>query len=173
MTLLAEIAQLFKDNDFTIKVITVVAAPGGLWFYIDKFANRIRIKIRKLGFVSGDRTLRGIEFQAENISSSLTSVEPKFELKGYSTERSKQVFTFVIDAKQDRQLPPHVPKTFTALHSSRDNRVIHFLWFMTFSIPLSRGKTIRFRVRNADMQQIGWFRFQYERALFLLFDKIS
>lgn len=172
MPLLNEISLLLKDNDFAIKVITTIAAPGGIWFYIDKFRNRIRVKVRQFGFPLGDTSTRGIIFEAENVSSTVTSFESQFTLTGYSPERKNQTYTFTFDIHSDRQLPSHVSKHFVGWHSHTENRSLPFLWFMTFQLPLSRGRCVRIHVRNSGFKQIAFFRFHWERLMFLWFGKI-
>jgi len=171
MSLISELSLWLKDYDFAIKVIATVAAPGGIWFWIDKYRNRIRIKVRKLGLPPGDTSIRGIAFEAENVSSTLTSFEPKFILTGYLPERKKQTYIFTIDGN-DRQLPSHVSKQFTSWHNNMENRILLFLWFMTFELPLSRGRSVRVRVKNSEFKPIGFFKFHWQRLLFIWFGKL-
>ncbi len=171
MSVLNEISLWLKNNDVAIKVLATIAAPGGIWFWIDKFRNRIRIKIRKLGMPLGDTSLRGIAIEVENISSTLTSFEPKFTLIGYSPEHKKQIYTFTFDCV-DRQLPSHVSKQFHGWHNDTENRIMLFLKFMTFNFPLSRGRCVRYRVQSSDFKPIGYFRFHWRRLLFLWFGKV-
>lgn len=171
MSFLTEISAWLKDNDLLFKAVVAIAAPGGIWFWIDKFRNRIRIKIRKLGFPLGDTSIRGITFEAENISSVLTSFEPEFLLVGYSPERKKQTYTFRFDGS-DRQLPSHVSKQFLGWHNHAENRILLFLWFMTFRFPLSRGRNVTVRIRNSSFETVGFFRFHWERLLFCWFGKV-
>lgn len=171
MPLLAEISAWLKDNDVLIKVVATVAAPGGIWFWIDKFRNRIQIKIRRLGLPTGDTSIRGIEFEAENVSSVLTSFEPEFTLVGYSHKGKKQTYTFRFESA-DRQLPSHVSKQFLGRHNHSENDILLFLWFMTFHFPLSRGRRMKIRIRNAELKPVGFLRFHWERLLFLWFRRV-
>jgi hypothetical protein len=166
MSILTEISSLLQHNDLFIKGIATIAAPGGIWFWIDKFRNRIRIKVRKLGLAPGDPSIRGITFEAENVSATLTSFEPKFTLTGYSPERKKQTYAFTIEGS-DRQLPSHVSKQFLAWHNHSENRILLFLWFMTFKLTLSRGGCVRIRIRNSQFEQISFLQFHWEKFLFL------
>ena len=168
MSLLSEISLWLKDHDF---VIAAIAAPGGIWFWIDKFRNRIHIKVRKLGLPMGDTSVRAITFEAENVSSTLTSFEPKFMLIGYSPERKRQTYTFTIDG-DDRQLPSHGSKKFIGWHDHSENRILLFLWFMTFQLPLTRGRCVRVRFRNSEFKPISFVRFHWEKLLFLWFGKV-
>jgi len=107
MSFLPEISDWLKDNDLALSAVAALAAPGGIWFWIDKFRNRIRIKIRQLGLPVGDTSAREITFEAENISSALTSFEPKFTLVGYTPKGERLAYSFTFDGA-DRQLPPCV-----------------------------------------------------------------
>lgn len=164
--------EFFKNNDLLIKVVTAVAAPGGIWVWVDKYLNRIQVKVRNLGLAPLDQNVRGIAFEAENIRSTMTSFEPEFTLTGYTSNRKKQVYKFRFDG-DDRQLSPHEAKKFIAWHLERDKPFFIFLWFITFRLPLSRGRCIRVHVLNADgFKIVGFWRFHFQRILFLLFKRI-
>lgn len=170
MSLLTEISLWLKENDLYIKAIATIAAPGGIWFWIDKFRNRIRVKVRRLSLPPYSTSPCGITFEAENVSSNLTSFEPNFTMTGYSSERKKQTYTFRIT--DDRQLPSHLPKGFFGWDDDAQKDSLLFLWFMTFQLPLSRGKRVSVRVRNVEFKQLSFFRFHWERLLFLWFGKV-
>ena len=172
MPLFNDISSWLKDHDAVFKTIATIAAPGGIWFWIDKFRNRIRIKVRQLGYSQVDTGIYGFSFEAENVSSVLTSFEPEFTLVGYSPERKKLNFTFRFEAT-DRQLPPHLSKQFLGRHNHEDSRIFLFLWFMKFRFPLNRGRYVTVRVRNAMFEPIGFFRFYWERLLFIWFGMLS
>ena len=171
MTTLADIAALLKDYDLPLKVIAAIAAPGGIWFWIDKFRNRIRVKVRGLGFPRGDTSLRGLTFEAENISPTVTSFEPKFTVVGYTPMRKKLIYTFTLDGA-DRQLPPHESKQFIGWHPPTENDILAFLWFMTVRLPLSRGRVVRLRILNAELETMGFFQFYWQRFLYIRFGRL-
>ena len=50
-----------------LKIVGVALAPGGIWFWHEKYKNRVQIKVRKCDFAMVDKSLRGIEFKLENI----------------------------------------------------------------------------------------------------------
>ena len=170
MTITDEFVHWLQNIDVR-KAVTAIAAPGGIWFWIDKYRNRIRITIRNLNLPTGDTSLRRIKFEAENVSGTLTSLEPTFLLTGYTPERKKQVYSFTIEGT-DRQLPAHVPKQVVAIHNEMENRIMLFLWFTTFQVALTRGGRVRARFRNAEFKQIGFLRFQWERMLFVTLGKV-
>lgn len=171
MTTLAEIAALLNDYDVPLKVIAAIAAPGGIWFWIDKFRNRIRVKVRGLEFPLGDNNLRGLTFEAENISPTVTSFEPNFTVVGYTPTRKKLIYTFALQGA-DRQLPPHVSKQFIGWHDPTENDILAFLWFMTIRLTLSRGRIVRVRILNSGFEKMGFIRFHWQRFLYVCLGRL-
>jgi len=171
MPLLDNLALWLQHYDTTIKVITALAASGGIWFWIDKYRNRIRIKVRSLNLPTGDTSLRAITFEAENISASLTSLEPTLTLTGYALKRGKQTYTFRIQG-DDRQLPPHVTKQVVGFHNHPENRIMLFLWYMIFTLSLTKGSSVHLRYRNAEFERLSFLRFHWERLQYIFFGKV-
>ena len=155
-----------------LKTLGVLLAPGGIWFWHEKYKNRVQIRLRRCGFAMGDKSLRGIEFQFENIGPKLVALEPRFQLIAYSPERHRQVYNFNIDAKISRQLPQHIEQYVLAWHNDVENRILIFLWFMVFRLTLTNGKRLTIRIRNASFQEVGFFKFHWERILYLLFGRL-
>lgn len=171
MSILDHIAKAALDYDAMLKILGALAAPGGVWFWIDKYRNRIRIKVRNFGFIRGDQSGRGISFELENVGSATTSLEPTFRVLAYSPERERQRYSFKVEGN-DRKLEPHELKLIQGWHSNPENRVVIFGWYMVFILPLTRGRNIRVRVRNAQFQQLRWLQFHWERMCFKLFGKV-
>jgi len=172
MSILDQAAQALQNYDNLLRVLGAIAAPGGIWFWIDKYRNRIRIKVRKFGLVKGDQSGRGISFELENVGASVTSLEPTFTVSAYSPKREYEVYNFRIEG-DERRLSPHDLLPIQGWHSNRENRVILFGWYMTLTLRLTRGRRVRVRVRNAEFQQLGWLRFHWERMRFTLFGALG
>jgi hypothetical protein len=126
--------------------------PSGLGALYVWNSNRIRARVRNFAAASVDA--RFISFEAENISGTKTSMEPVFTLVGYTPKRERETYAFTIENK-DRALEPHKVTLFTAAHSAPQNRLIFFLWYMTFTMPLTRGRTVKLRFRNGEFKPIG------------------
>lgn len=171
MSFSTEIAAWFKDNEVFFRVLATLAAPGGIWFWIDRYRNRVRIKIRRLSLAEGRDRNPCVSFEAENIGSTLTSFEPEFSLVGYSAERKAVTFTFRFEGA-DRQLPPHAPKQFLGCRNYAGNGDLFFLWFMVFRFPLSGGRDARVRIRNGSFDPVGFFRFTWERFVFVRLGRV-
>lgn len=173
MSLLDQILLWLKniDNDLVAKLLAALATPGGIWFWIDKYRNRVRIRIRKLKLA--DTSGRRIAFEAENVSSLLTSLEPTFLLTGYSPEKKKQTYRFTIEGNgHERQLPAHVLRQVVAGHNARENLQMLSLWYMILTVPLTRGGRVRVRIRNVEFEPIRFSLFHWERMRFLLLGKV-
>lgn len=170
MTLINDITQLLQQYDAILKVAGVIAAPGGIWFWVDKYRSRIRVNVRNFSFASSITSASGLTFEAENISSILTSLEPIFFVTSYTLKREKRVYKFKVEG-DDRQLLPHLPKKFVGLNNNAEDQVMHSFWYMTVTIPLTRGRCQHLRFRNAKFERLGAARFHYERLFYVCFDK--
>lgn len=149
----------------------LLAASGGIWVWVDKYRSRVRVRIRNVRLGSSNMLI--IAFGAENISSIMTSYEPTLHLTGYHSEPAKRTkYSYQFTAEMtDRQLTPHVEKLVVAIHNEKDKPGINFLWYMTLTVTLTRGRKIRVRIRNAYFERMGFLRFQWERFCYLAFGK--
>jgi len=158
-----------------VRVLTTLAAPGGIWFWIDKYRNRVQIRIRNVKLALTGSDPRAITFEAENIGITLNSYEPSLYLTGYHSDGGGKWkrFVYVFTEKgNDRQLSPHVTKTILVRHDETENPEIIFLWLMTLIISPTRGHKIRVRLRNAEFHRLGVVQFQWERFLLLVFRRL-
>jgi hypothetical protein len=158
-----------KNHDTIVKVVALLATPGGIWFWIDKYQSRVQIRIRNVR-LTGSSDL-GIAFEAENVSSVLTSYERILHLTGYHSDRAgrkKLSYKFTVQ-NAERQLTPLVEKSVVAIDNETGKPKIIFLWYMTLTVTLTRGRKVRVRIRGAEFKTIGFLRFQWERFLFLTF----
>src|ERR1022692_4393469 len=155
-----------QHQDAVTKFVFALAAPGGIWFWVDKIRNRVRIRIRDVRMIGSE--VLGIAFEAENISSNLTSFEPRLLLTGYDTKRMKVSYTFTA-FDDDRQLTPLVAKQIVTNPNAKEKQAPIFLWSMTLTITLTRGRKVRVRILNADFRTLGFPRFQWGRFSFLVF----
>ncbi len=161
-----DLAALLADWDPFLKILGALAAPGGLWFWYDKFRNRVRLKVRSAGFTLGDTSGRGITLSVENAGSVATSTGPHITIVG--RDRKRQAFR--LDYRligQHAKLPPLDVVELTATHAHPESRTLMWAWYFTIKVPLSRGRTVAIRVRNAKFDQLGFWRFQWERFRFV------
>jgi len=171
MPLLTELLLWLKNNDVAIKALATIAGSGGIWFWVDKFKNRIRVKIWNVRFPLDDKNVPGFQFEAENVSNSLTSFSPEFTITGYTKERKKLTSRFTFD-RNERQLPSYVAKEFVGWPKDSTYSNFYFQWFIIVQFPLSRGQSVRLRFRNMELQQISFLRFQWERLLYICVGKL-
>jgi hypothetical protein len=171
---MAYLEQLYNhlQQQEVLKVLAALATPGGIWFWIDKYRNRVQIRVRNVRLVWSN--LQYLGFEVENVSSIVTSYEPILQLTGYhsdQTGRTKFAYKFTAEMT-DRQLAPLVEKTVAASHKEKDKPEINFLWYMTLTITLTRGRKVRVRIRNIEFETIGFLRFQWELFLYRVFGKL-
>jgi hypothetical protein len=104
------LADWLQAHDKLVKLVAVIATPGGLWFLIDKYRSRVRVLVRNVRLA--DSSMARIAFEAENVSSTVTSIEPTLRLTGYDVPNKKKVSYEFTVSRNARQLSPHVPVQF-------------------------------------------------------------
>jgi len=166
---------LIDHKDFIRETVTALGTPGGIWFLIDKYRGRLRVRLRNVDLALLEREPRKITFEIENISAAVNSFEPTLRLVGYHSDRGriwkKFEYAFAVESP-DRQLAPHVAKQIVATHCERDKPGINFLWCMTLTVTLARGRKVRVHIRNAEFKTVKPLRFQWERFVLLVFHKL-
>jgi hypothetical protein len=50
----AGLSLWLRNHDTIVKIAALAATPGGIWFWIDKYRNCVRIRIRNLGLSAPD-----------------------------------------------------------------------------------------------------------------------
>jgi len=166
-----DFSALLTDWDPLFKILGALAAPGGLWFWYDKFRNRVRLKIRSAGLTPGDTSGRGLTLSVENVGSVATSTGPHITVVGHDLKRQAFRLNYRLIG-QHAKLPPLDVVELTATHAHPENRTLLWAWYFTIKIPLSRGRTVAIRVRNAQFERLGFCRFHWERFLFFCLKRI-
>ena len=161
-----DLPALLRDWDPALKVLGALAAPGGLWFWFDKYRNRVHIKIRRAGFTRGDTSGRGITLVVENVGSTATSTGPNLTIKGRNLKREAFKLNYRL-LGDHAKLPPLEVVELNATHGDPENRTLIWAWYFVVKVPLSRGRSVKIRVRNAEFQQLGFWRFHWERFRFV------
>jgi hypothetical protein len=160
--------------------IKLVGSFGGLVYLVTLFnmwRNRVRVNVRVLSHheISGD--LRSIlRFEAENIGSSPTSIEPRIKFSGFlprplartSYRRRMPRFSFelFIDGT-NRTLQPHVPVQFEARSQNRTYVLdrLGFMFFKTYTFSFTRGRKSNVRIYSAEGDRINFFQYWGGRFL--------
>jgi hypothetical protein len=171
MSLLNEVANAISQYDTLLKILGAVAAPGGIWFWIDKYRNRIRIKVRNFELARIDQSGRGVSFELENVGTAITSLEPSFSVSLCTRKRERVTCTYRIDGDA-RRLAPHELVRVIGWHNHPESNVVLFGWYMNFKLPLTRGGNIHVYIRNAEFKQISPIKFYWERLRFMMFGKL-
>lgn len=167
--------QWFMEDP--LKNFLLIFGSGGVLAYAFKWrsmwANRRRIHIRVLSENFDPKTNPNIEmllrFEATNVGDKATSLEPSVVVRSVTPKTELRKFMLTVQ-EADRQLPPHIPKQFTA--GALVSAVYPVCWFKRYSFRVLRGSGSTVRYRNARNEDISFGRYWYEYFLFRYFKRI-
>lgn len=164
--MLINLPALLSNLDPALKVLGALATPGGLWFWWDKYRNRIRLRVRRAEFTRGETSGRGLTLVVENIGAVGTSTGPDMTVTGMNTKRQSFKLRYRLRGEHAKLLPLEVVE-LNATHADPESRTLIWAWYFVVEVPLSRGYPLKVRVRNAKFQQLGFWRFHWERFRFV------
>ena len=165
--MLPDLSALLREWDSVLKVLGALAAPGGLWFWIDKYRNRIRVKVRHAGFATQGTDGRGLMLLVENIGSTATSTGPLLLISGRSEKREPFTLKYSLERAHAKLMPFDLVELISS-HNDRESRTLFWAWYFVVKLPLSRGGTVKVRCRNSKFEQLGFWRFHWELFRFAL-----
>lgn len=153
-----------------LKILYLVGGTGGIWYWINQWRDRIRIRVRIRSETFDLKEEPNLEvtaeYEIENIGSRVTSLEPTILISGYTPRRQYQQASFEIE-DLERDLPPFKPKLFRATFEVSAS--YPFLLFRTYTFTPTRGSGKRLRVWSASRRNIGFLRFYFELLRFKIF----
>jgi len=113
----------------------------------------------------------GLKFEIENVSDNATSLDPSINVTFVTVKRHRG--SAVFDVRDlDRNLPPFTPKLFSASAREVQPQRGH-AWFRVYMFLPRKGRACRVRIRNASLEQIGFFRFWVERVWFQMTGRVG
>ena len=131
-------------------------------------ARRPRLAVRITRDFHGEEA-GDLEFEVENRSGSVTSLDPEIRCTYYCPSKMRYVKGrnryFV--RQSDRHLPPFQPVMLTATPDQTPENY-GFSWFRIFTFRPTRGVRTKVRIRNALLESVGGTRFGVERLWFRL-----
>ena len=131
---------------------------------------RPKLRIR-IGEDDPEKIVGGLTFEVENQGKTPTSLAPRVAVKFLSYKGVPARMDFDV-RELDRQLPPFEPKLFSA--SAREIQTDRFHgWFRTYVFRPTKGRAARVRIRNAQFEEIGAFRFLIEKLWFRLTGRVK
>jgi hypothetical protein len=156
------------------EAVQLLGSFGGLVYLVTLFnlwRNRVRVKVRVISHHEKEDLTSILRFEAENIGSSPTSMEPRITFSGFlprplaktSGRRRMPWFAFeLILTGTNRTLQPHVPVQFEARSRNTNTYVLErrgFMFFKTYTFSFTRGRTTRVRIYSADGDRINFFQY--------------
>lgn len=161
-----EFAITYFAND-PLKLLYLLGGTGGVWFWVEKWLERIRIQIRPLNHsfdTNLDPTLKvEFEFEAVNLGKSPTSLEPYVLCTGYDMNRKLRVGRLAIES-EDRLLPPHATRRFKA--SGIVDAKYAFWLFKTYCVSPTRGAHRVIHTRSFPNEPLSRLRYDFELTLY-------
>lgn len=159
MSLLEPISDFAKQYAHLLGILGALAAPGGVWFWVEKYRNRTRIVVRRFALEGGVFGGRGVVMELESLGSQLTSLEPTFTCSFLNVGGQRRTVMYRFQT-QDRRLPPHEVRTFVASHSDPEPNAVIFANYMFFRLCVTKGAmpSILFRdIQFAKVSRASWF----------------
>jgi len=171
---LLDAAQGWVSHYLTLfNLIVGLGIPAALVWCIKEYRSRVRIEIRSFRFAFTDSNeARSVSFHAVNTSDQLTAFLSAFTMEGITPKGDRQRYRFTFNplplAQLDLRLPPHEERQFLATHSELKKESLVFLWYLNFTLPLTKGFPAKVRIRNAYVNRLTFIRFHVERFVFWL-----
>jgi len=154
-----------------LKILYALGGAGGIWFWIEKWLDRIRVRVRPITHSFDDKpdgTLEvTIEFEVVNVGKAPTSLEPYIFCAGYEIKRRYRSARLDI-SETDRLLRPHTTRQFTAV--GRAEATYPWWLFKSFRICPTRGHDRVICTRSGFGEgTLGRLRYDLELTLYRRF----
>ncbi len=167
---MSEPTQSMSLLDVLTRVVGVLGGSGGLMYWIDRFRNRSRLRVRLLReqFPCNVGGPALVKFEVENIGRDPMSLKETVLLSALTPQRKSRWFSFTI-GQSDRSLPVHSPKTIEAF--APDDDVLPFLWYKHYSLVPTRGRSTHVFSQCAGNLRMSIFGYVFGRIVFRLTGK--
>lgn len=157
-----------------LKILYLLGGAGGIHFWLSKWFDRIRIKIRILKsdslITEGLDEHSSFKCEIENIGVRVTSLDPVVKLTGYAKGEFKEYDGLIFE--NDRNLPPHKAKQLTVDFPVKYEEYL-FLVFQTYNFRLTRGFSKSLHVWSASNRIVGKLCFYYNVFLYRILKKYN
>lgn len=159
----------YFTND-PLKILYLLGGAGGVWFWIEKWRERIRISVRTVGHSFdtklGELLAVEFEFEAVNLGKWPTSLEPHVYCSGYIKQRQYEIGKLEIQ-NEERILPPHSTRRFKAVGRLTSNYI--FWLFKCYRICPTRGADCVIYTRAFPDNPLSWLRYNFELSFYRWF----
>lgn len=136
------------------KVITPLLVAFVAWYFA--WYNRRRIEAR---IIRETYDLQEFPFskvtlvlEVTNVGDKISALNREIIVKTAAEKDETSEFTLVLN-EENRELPPHTPKIFTA--TGKFQIVYLFSWFRRYRLSTTKGRGISIHVKHASNQKIG------------------
>jgi hypothetical protein len=164
--LIEDIKIFFEKWDAIIQIIVAIAAPGGIWFWIEKYKNQPRVKFRSASLLNRYNLENGLILNVENVGLTSTRTYPKIAVSGITLNRVKFKAYYKLQ-DENIKLQPLEVKALIAAQTGSCHVYIQTAWYIKIELYFIHGRPLTIRMRNAEFQQLNSWRFHWERVRFL------
>ena len=161
-----EIKIFFEKWDAILNLIGAIGAPGGIWFWIEKYKNQPRVKFRSANLLIRDDLENSIILNVENVGLTGTRTYPKIAVSGMTINRINFKTYYKLQDEHIKLQPLEVT-ALTATPSGSHHVYIQTAWYIKIKLYFIHGRPLTIRMRNAEFQQLNSWRFHWERLRFL------
>lgn len=148
-----------------IRILTVVGGSGGVFYWLERLADRPRLRVKILRETTTPSNPR-VQFEARNVGSSPMSLEPIVILVGYTPQGRRLAVQYTVGPESPLSLPPQVVQNITASAPPDPDAHIGFLWYRRYTFAATRGRPRHAYLRKVNGRRLLALQFLVEGVLF-------
>lgn len=156
-----------------LRLLYFIGGSGGIWYWVTLWRNRVRIEVRLIERImdthASAEVKLDLEFEAENLGATSTSLSPEATFSAYTNKREKYHIPFQIK-DVDRVLVPFTPKRFKQRIIVPASYV--FSWYQVISFRATRGSTKPIFLLNTSNKRITRLQYVIGLILFRVFGRV-
>ena len=160
------IIEYFKEDP--LKAIYLIGGSGGIWYWINQWRYRTRIKINiesETYNPAAGKVDVNLKVEAINLGNIVTSLERVIVVSGTTVKGEERHFNLVIKGI-DRSLPPHEPKYFNIEGSCA--AAFPFTWYRKYNFSITRGWSCNKYILDMSKKEISWLNYIWNKGLILI-----
>ena len=155
-----------------LKILYLFGGAGGMWFWVEKWNNRIRFELLELSetYNSIDHKCDiSIQIQCRNLSNVKTSLQPNIKVSGYFGASSITKISALITLNgSELSLEPHEVKSFDGKSRVQTSYCLPILKKYKITSTVGANKTVYYLGHSKGCNAAVWYK---SLLLFKLFKR--
>lgn len=156
-----------------LKILYLFGGAGGIWFWVEKWKNRIRFELLELSETYNPidhQCDTSIEIKCRNLSNIKTSLQPNIKVSGYfGASAASKISAFISLNSSELSLEPHEIKSFKGKSKLRASYCFPILKKYKISSTVGANKTVYYLGHSHICSAAVWYKYL---VLFRLFKRI-